>query len=244
MNLIIDVGNTSIKLAVFANEQLLERIVSTVKSFSNDLSELDKRYPNVKRCIVSSVGGFGKKEYGLLKEKYRVMELNHTTSVPFQNLYGTPKTLGVDRIALVSAAASQYPDSNVLVIDAGSCITYDFINEKNEYLGGAISPGLQMRYKAMHTFTANLPFLDTETPANMIGESTYESMHIGAVKGIAHEIDGFIEEYREEFYDLTVILTGGDTHFLRDRIKNDIFANSNFLLEGLNHILEHNKDSC
>ncbi|MBX2827053.1 MAG: type III pantothenate kinase [Flavobacteriaceae bacterium] len=244
MNLIIDVGNTSIKLAVYANNQLLERMVSQSESFGRDLQQLEKQYPDLSDCMVSSVGGFGRQELDVLDEKFNLFILNHETSVPFQNNYGTPKTLGVDRIALVSAAASQYPDENILVIDAGSCVTYDFLNHKNEYLGGAISPGLQMRYKALHTFTANLPLLETETPENWIGNSTHESMHIGVVKGLANEIDGFIDGYKNEFYDLRVILTGGDAQFLRDRIKNDIFANSNFLLEGLNRILEFNKDTC
>ncbi|MDC8003015.1 type III pantothenate kinase [Aureisphaera galaxeae] len=244
MNLIIDVGNTSIKLAVFVQDELAKRVVSLTETFSEDLEQLVEDFPSLQHCIVSSVGGFGKKELDLLGEKFEVLELNHKTPVLFQNNYETPTTLGVDRIALVSAAAAQYPDENILVIDAGSCITYDFLTAKNEYLGGAISPGLQMRYKALNTFTANLPLLETETPETFIGGSTQDSMHIGVVKGMAHEIDGFIEEYKEDFYDLTVILTGGDTHFLRDRIKNDIFANSNFLLEGLNHILEYNKDSC
>ncbi len=242
MNLIVDVGNTSIKLAVFAEDRFAEKIVSTPDSFSEDLQQLESDFPKLKRCIVSSVGDF--KAYTQLENTYKVLRLDHTTPVPFQNDYGTPKTLGVDRIALVSAAASQFPDKNVLVIDAGSCITYDFLTHENVYLGGAISPGIQMRYKSLNTFTANLPLLDAEAPKNWIGSSTQDSMHIGVVQAVAHEIDGFIAQYKEDFYDLTVILTGGDTQFLRDRIKNDIFANSNFLLEGLNHILEYNKDSC
>ncbi len=244
MNLIIDVGNTSIKLAVFAKSLLREKIISNVNSFSKDLEKLEATYSTIKYCIISSVGGFAKDQRQQLEEKFTVIELDHTTQVPFQNNYGTPTTLGVDRIALVSAAASQFPDKNVLVVDAGSCVTYDFLNNANEYIGGAISTGLRMRYKSLNTFTANLPLLETGTPENWIGGSTNDSMHIGVVQGLAHEIDGFIHQYKKEFEDLTVILTGGDTHFLRDRIKNDIFANSNFLLEGLNYILEYNKDSC
>ncbi|MCW8981163.1 MAG: type III pantothenate kinase, partial [Altibacter sp.] len=110
------------------------------------------------------------------------------------------------------------------------------------YLGGAISPGIEMRYKAMHTFTAKLPLLDTSTPKKLIGDSTATSMHSGVIHGVLHEIEGFIQAYSEKFSDLTIILTGGDTQFLRDSLKNDIFANSNFLLEGLNYILELNKD--
>ena len=117
-----------------------------------------------------------------------------------------------------------------------------FLTSENKYLGGAIAPGLEMRYKAMHHFTANLPLLNAEAPENLIGDSTNNSMHIGVFQGVVSEIEGFINRYIENFSHLTVILTGGDAHFLRDRLKNDIFANSNFLLEGLNYILELNKD--
>jgi type III pantothenate kinase len=149
--------------------------------------------------------------------------------------------LGIDRIALASAAVHLYINKNVLVIDAGTCITYDFINSENEYLGGAISPGISLRYKSLHTFTDKLPLLEANNSKLLIGNSTATSIHAGVVNGVLYEIDGFIEAYKNNYENLTVILTGGDAHFLRDTIKNDIFANSNFLLEGLNHILEYNK---
>ena len=170
--------------------------------------------------------------------------LNHDAKIPFKNEYATPRTLGVDRIALVSAAAIKFPKENVLVIDAGSCITYDFLSATNTYLGGAISPGIKMRFKALHHFTDKLPLLEKKLPENWIGDSTENSMQIGVIKGIQNEIEGYISLYKEKFKNLTVILTGGDADFLRDSLKNDIFADSNFLLEGLNYILEHNKDSC
>ena len=176
-----------------------------------------------------------------MQQRYAVFYLNHETKIPFLNKYATPETLGVDRIALISAAAKQYPQQNVLVIDAGTCITYDFLSAENEYLGGAISPGIAMRYKSLHTFTEKLPLLDANNPKILTGNSTTASIHSGVVNGVLYEIDGIISEYRKNYNNLTVILTGGDTHFLRDSIKNDIFANSNFLLEGLNHILEYNK---
>ncbi|MCB0468082.1 MAG: type III pantothenate kinase, partial [Aequorivita sp.] len=134
-----------------------------------------------------------------------------------------------------------YAGKNVLVIDAGTCITYDFLNSKNEYMGGAISPGISLRYKALHTFTEKLPLLEATNPNLFVGNTTATSMHSGVVNGVLYEIDGYISMYRKNYDNLTVILTGGDAHFLRDSIKNDIFANSNFLLEGLNHILEYNE---
>ena len=147
----------------------------------------------------------------------------------------------MDRIALASAATHLYPNKNMLVIDAGTCITYDFISSEKEYIGGSISPGISLRYKSLHTFTDKLPLLEANNSKLLTGNNTATSIHTGVVNGVLYEIDGFIEAYKNNYENLTVILTGGDAHFLRDTIKNDIFANSNFLLEGLNHILEYNK---
>jgi len=242
MNLIIDVGNSLVKLAVFKGNKLISKEISEKKDFVKTWRRVHTEYPNLSRCIISSVGSFSEDELQLLRDSLPVMVLSHELQLPFINKYATPTTLGVDRIALVSAAAHKYPGKHVLIIDAGSCITYDFLSAENEYLGGAISPGLEMRYKAMHHFTANLPLLAAEVPENTIGNSTNNSMHIGVFQGVTLEMDGFINRYAQNFSPLTVILTGGAAHFLRDSIKNDIFANSNFLLEGLNHILEINKD--
>jgi type III pantothenate kinase len=149
--------------------------------------------------------------------------------------------LGVDRIGLATAAFYFNPKRNTLVIDAGTCLTYDMVNDYGEYLGGAISPGLSMRYKALHDQTLKLPFLETKEPHDFIGNSTDNCIHSGVVNGICVEIDGVIDQYRERFVDLTVILTGGDSQFLSKRLKNTIFAHSNFLLLGLNYLLEYNK---
>ena len=241
MNLIIDVGNTRIKLAVFDDQTLQFKKTCRNKEFLQTLSEIVEEYPALSRCIISSVGDFDNEYLELLSHKFSMLILTGQTKVPFKNDYSTPSTLGVDRIALISAAATEYPGANVLVIDAGSCITYDFINAKNEYLGGAISPGIEMRYEALNSFTANLPLLKTNLPEKTIGDSTKTSIHSGVVNGVLYEIDGFIRTYIENYSDLTIILTGGDAHFLRDSLKNDIFANPNFLLVGLNYILEHNR---
>ena len=123
----------------------------------------------------------------------------------------------------------------------GSCITYDMITDNTEYLGGAISPGFQMRYKAMHQQTANLPLLTPNEPVSLIGASTEAGMHSGVINGLVAELDGVIEQYQQRFSHLTVILTGGDSHFFAKLLKNSIFAHSKFMLEGLNHLLEYNK---
>lgn len=242
MNLIVDVGNTQIKLAVFNQGQLIEkRVVSKERCFES-IRDLLKAFPKLSQGIISSVGAFSEVETQKLKELLPLQVLSPDSYLPFINAYESPTTLGVDRIALVSAAAIQFPNQNVLIIDAGSCITYDFLNEENMYLGGAISPGVQLRYKAMNDYTHQLPLLSAEIPKNFIGKTTHESMHVGVIEGIGKEIDGFIEAYTEKYDTLTIIFTGGDAEMLRDRLKNDTFANSNFLLEGLQTILELNKD--
>jgi type III pantothenate kinase len=240
MNLIIDVGNTKVKLAVFSEQKLVKKRSATHKNFLSKISILQQEFQNLTHTIISSVGKISDADLEYLKRNLNLLVLNHSIKIPFNNCYTTPTTLGVDRIALVSASVNKYPDKNVLIIDAGTCITYDFITNKNDYLGGAISPGLKMRYNALHNLTANLPLLETKPPKNLIGNSTSESIHSGVVNGILKEIDGIVQEYEKKYQDLTVILTGGDTKFLSKRLKSSIFANSNFLLEGLNFILEFN----
>ncbi len=241
MNLVIDVGNTLVKFGVFDFGKLKLKKTCIKKDFLSTLAEIAETYTSINYSVVSSVGNFTEHQLSKLQDRFSVLHLDDQTKIPFVNLYETPKTLGVDRIALISAAADQYSGKNVLVIDAGTCISYDFLNLENEYLGGAISPGIALRYKSLHTFTEKLPLLEANNPKLLIGNSTTNSIHSGVVNGVLCEIDGFIDAYKKKYNNLTVILTGGDAHFLRESIKNDIFANSNFLLEGLNHILEYNK---
>ncbi len=241
MNLILDVGNTRNKLAVFSENQLLKKYTCNPGDTLDTLNQIYSDYPEIDSCILASVGVLPESVLDLLKERSPVVILDSETRVPFNNGYGSPATLGVDRIALASAAATIYPNNNTLVIDAGSCITYDFISEGNTYMGGAISPGIKMRYKALNDYTANLPLLEPELPLVSTGTDTVSSIQSGVLQAVVFEMEGFISMYREKYADLTVILTGGDAHFLRDSLKSDIFANSNFLLEGLNFILEYNK---
>ena len=241
MNLVIDIGNTLVKMAVFQGDMLIKKKISLRQDFLKNLEEMEQKYPKSGNVILSSVSKTPIKWLQKLSEGSKVIILNQELPQVFTNLYATPNTLGNDRIALVSAACKHFPGENVLVIDAGSCITYDFKNTKNQYLGGAISPGLEMRYNAMNAFTENLPLLEREEEVSLIGNSTNNCMHTGVIYGITSEIDGIIDAYRVEYKDLTIILTGGDAQFLCKRLKNSIFANSNFLLEGLNYILEFNK---
>ena len=145
-------------------------------------------------------------------------------------------------MALVAAFAKAYPEKNGLIIDAGTCITYDFINAKGHYKGGAISPGIHLRYQALHNLTANLPLLEVQMPETIVGDRTETAIHSGVMMGIVKEIDGVIDQYQSDFNVDIVILTGGDAEILSKRLKNSIFAHSNFLMEGLNYILRRTND--
>ena len=242
MNLIIDVGNSFVKLAVFKDNSIVVKHKVKSKDVLKTLRKIRKNHKTVVRAIISSVGKLRKTDAAYVEKYYDTITLNSETKIPFENLYSTPKTLGIDRIALVSASVEQFSDKNVLIVDAGTCITFDFITLNNQYLGGAISPGLRMRYNALHNFTANLPLLETKTPKNIVGDSTASSMHSGVVQGVLLEIDGAIQKYKLKYPDLTIILTGGDANFLSKQLKSSIFANSNFLLQGLNYILQFNSN--
>ncbi|MBT8295038.1 MAG: type III pantothenate kinase, partial [Gramella sp.] len=233
--------NTSVKTAVFQNNRLLEKRNFENEKFSAELKKIQKKFPEIRNSIISSVTLGENDMIKELEKAFSVLELSKATPAPFNNKYATPETLGKDRIALVAAAVNSHPGKNVLIIDAGTCITFDLKTSKEEYLGGAISPGLHMRFKSLHTFTAKLPLVTPKPEAELIGNTTESSILSGIINGIKMELKGTIESYSSQFEDLTVIFTGGDSQILSIPLKNSIFANSNFLLEGLNFILEFNR---
>jgi type III pantothenate kinase len=241
MQLVIDVGNTRVKAAIFNSNHLEELVYIDRDDFITQIGEVAGRYP-VNKAIISSVGRLSEKQRRSVQLRFPTVLLSHTTKVPFKNLYKTPETLGVDRISLMAAFAKAYPKISGLVIDAGSCITYDYIDENGHYKGGAIAPGIRLRYEAMHNYTANLPLLARIDEHDLIGNSTSSAMHSGVINGVVAEVDGIINRYKEDFNVQTVVITGGDGEFLSKRLKNSIFALSNFLLEGLNYILINSND--
>ena len=236
MNLAVDIGNTRTKAAVFQEHTILKTFVVENINFYERVENIISTY-QIERLVMSSVADIQTKQLKKIQKLVSVFTVSTEVKLPFENLYGTPNTLGIDRIALTAAASKLFPNQDCLVIDAGTCITYDFLTSDNKYLGGAIAPGLEMRYKALHTFTAKLPKLSIEMPKNSIGKSTDESIHCGVVLGVIHEIEGVINQYRRNYSDLTVVLTGGDSNFLSKQLKSSIFANQKFLLVGLNEIL-------
>lgn len=239
MNLVVDIGNTLLKVAVFNNASLILSC-DFKKNYIENIESILEKYP-ITHSIISNVSDLNKELDSLLLKKTILISFNESTIIPFKNSYSTKDTLGKDRIALVSAAAKKFPFENILIIDLGSCITYDFKNLDNDYLGGSISPGIAMRYKALNDQTANLPKLKLKNIDYYIGKSTEESIHSGVIGGVVMELNGVIQQYRDEFKEIKIILTGGDSKFLLKKIKNTIFADSNFLLVGLNFLVESNK---
>ena len=244
MQLIIDIGNTLTKLAVFSQDQLVE-LSSTEDLNPHLLSEFIKKYPRIKSSILSAVKVYEPEIDIFLGSKTHYVKFNHTTHLPFVNDYGTPETIGKDRLAAVAGASDIAPNSNVLVIDAGTCITYDILTSENVYLGGAISPGIQMRFMALNTFTGNLPLIHSnqKTETELVGKTTHGSILSGVNRAVISEVDGMINEYRLAFDGLKVVVTGGDFNYFDKYLKNSIFAAPNLVLIGLKKILEINEGS-
>ena len=238
MNLVLDVGNSLLKIALFEKSELIQKFKFS-ENYKINIEDIISNY-KVTHSIISNVGRIDDSIINILKESTNLLLVSNQLKIPFKNLYKSKNTLGQDRLALVSAAAFNFPNENVLIVDVGSCITYDFKNNNNEYLGGGISPGISMRFKSLNTFTSNLPLIDFDSIYQLIGNNTKNSITSGVVNGTISEINGIIQQYREEFKNIRIILTGGDSNFLLKRIKNTIFADRNFLLIGLNKLLEDN----
>ncbi len=236
MNLVIDFGNTRIKTGCFEQDTLLEK---NVFETSEELS-LAFAHTNFENILVSSVSHVDEKVSNELRSSGKRLHLHHQLPLPIQILYATPETLGVDRIAAACGALSLFPDKNCLIIDTGTCINFEFLDAKRNYLGGAISPGKEMRFNAMHTFTARLPLVTWNNTVELIGNSTESCLQSGVLNGIIGEINGMIEQYANKFPELKVILCGGDAPFFENQLKRTIFAAPDLVLMGLNRILRYN----
>lgn len=239
MNLVIDQGNTSVKVGVFRQEQLVE--VLRYPAFGNsELEALLKRYA-VKQAIVSAVGREAQLPLCELERRVpRFVKLTSQTRIPLQNLYGTPETLGADRLAACVGAAHLLPGRNLLVVDMGTCITLDVVTCQGQFLGGNISPGMHMRFKALHQFTAALPQVQPQEEVPLYGKDTQHAIMAGVVQAITFELEGYMRELQAHFPNLALYLTGGDAFYFEKRLKFGIFVNPNLLLIGLNRILQFN----
>jgi len=187
------------------------------------------------------VQGIDSKHVDYLKDKVNnFIYLNKKTKLPIINLYESPDTLGKDRLAAIIGANNIFKNQDVLVIDAGTAITFDFINKNNEYIGGNISPGLEMRYKSLNLFTSKLPLIKKDEKFNLIGKNTKEAIISGVQNGLVFEIDSYINIFKEKFNNIKIILTGGDSFFFEHKLKNCIFAEVFLIAIGLNKILIYN----
>lgn len=241
MNLVLDLGNSYGKIAVCDNAEVVESAVYPVLTMK-EISYFITRYPAIKGAIFSSVVNHSRELIDYLSTTFETfLELNASTPLPVKNHYRTPDTLGYDRIAAVTGAHTIYPNNNVLVIDAGTALTYDVVTAEGEYLGGNISPGMNMRFKALNKFTNRLPLLSIdEEEIDLLGTSTEKAIKSGVVNGILMEIEGFISSVSQKFTDLKVVITGGDAFSFDKRLKSSIFVISHLNLIGLNRILDYN----
>ncbi len=240
MRLILDFGNTLKKIAIFDENDLVQ-LYTYEKVGLKELKLISKKFRKIQSAIISSVVSYPSEIDDYLRMQYFFVKLNSQTPIPITNNYQSQSTLGNDRIAAVVGACDMYRSMNLLVIDAGSCITYDFLSEKGEYVGGAISPGLMLRLKALNSFTDRLPLLKPENIDYLIGKTTEQSILSGVINGITAELEGIINTYREAYENLTIIMSGGDYKYFDKRLKNNIFALPNIVLLGLNVILDFNE---
>ena len=240
MQLVIDIGNTLIKSYIFQNDQIVESGVDYINNWDEFLGKILRSYSQVEKAIVSDVNNSFSKELNEFLIEIKVLNCSSDLNLPFQTLYKPKRQLGADRIALLTSCILHYPEKEVLIIDIGSCITYDWINARGIHQGGAISPGFAMRYKSMNDYSGALPFLDFKKQDYPVGTSTEVAMHSGVYHGILNELEGIINWHHNKIDDLTVILTGGDAERLPKPFKNSIFAHSDFLAKGLNYILAIN----
>lgn len=240
MNLIIDIGNTRTKFTVFNHgEEMIS--VPLNELLPTHIEVLLKEHPSIDKAILCAVKDYSPALKTYLQEKFRTfIELDENTPLPIENVYGSKSTLGKDRLAAVAGAAHLYPGMNVLVIDAGTAITYDLINDRKQYLGGNISPGMGMRYKALHQFTGRLPLVEHNNFPKLFGQTTEEAIQAGVQHGVIFEVDNAINAFKEFYNNLYVIITGGDTKLFDKKLKNSFFVNYNLIAIGLNRILEHN----
>lgn len=235
MNLVVDYGNSAAKVGIFNHQSLVE---THTFAMAGDLQKFIQQ-ANADNILVSSV----KEDPASIlvdataKNKF---VLTAELPLPVKNKYATPKTLGMDRIASACGAYQLFPGENALAIDAGTCITYEFLDNEGSYRGGGISPGLSMRFKAVHTFTAKLPLIYPKENVSLIGDSTETSIQSGVINGLLAEIEGIIARYQKEFGSVRVILCGGDARFFENQLKASIFASPELVLIGLNSILNYN----
>ena len=240
MNLAIDIGNSRSKAAIFSSGELIERFAEENLSVQL-LKELKSRFPKLDKVILSAVSGVSPEVTDYLKSAFSLyLALDPTTPVPIQNHYKTPETLGLDRLAAAIGAKELFPGKDLLVIDAGTALTFDLVERSGTFAGGNISPGLRSRFRSLYEFTQRLPLVEEQEHWPDIGQTTEEAIRAGVLNGMILEMDGNIDHFRKKLPGLQPVLTGGDALFFERRLKNAIFVKFEITLIGLNRILEYN----
>ncbi len=238
MNLAIDIGNSFYKLGIFDGDHKVF-VTRTPELTIDFLNELNLKY-NIEKLIYSSVKGNDKVLESLnSKIDIIVLEVSAGCNLPFSIEYLSPDTLGSDRLAAVAGAYNKFKDRNVLIIDAGTAVTYDLLLAKGVYKGGNISPGLSMRFKALNTFTGKLPLVIPDYKYDMIGNNTVEAIRTGVQQGLIFEINEYIRTFEKEHTECKIILTGGDSEYLKDKINHQLIYMPDIVIDGLNYILEY-----
>ncbi len=239
MHLIVDSGNSLTKLSLFEGEQLKDTFYYK-NIFDLKVQAFFSSFPNIQDCIICSVNESEKMIADFISPFVTPLIFDFNTPIPIQNHYKTKETLGKDRIAAAVGAKYHFKENPVLIIDAGTCITYDVVNKENEFKGGSISPGIEMRYKALHTFTQKLPLILPKEDYFLPGSSTEESIDSGVLASALFEMQGFINYYQSQYEGLITVLCGGDMKYFDKKLKNSIFAFPNLVAEGLQKILHFN----
>jgi type III pantothenate kinase len=243
MNLVIDIGNSRSKFSLF-NPSGMMFTVADNNFGPQSIEMLCNDYPGLNKVILSSTKNYPAELKIALQKSFEVfIELNEHTPVPIRNCYKTPDTLGKDRLAAAVGANLLYPGTNILIIDAGTAITFDQVSEKGEYLGGNISPGLQMRFKALHHFTGKLPLVQSNGRYPFWGDTTRNAILAGVQNGILFEVDAYIDHFKKIYKKIEIIFSGGDVNFFESKLKNSFFVHSNLIATGLNRILEYNAEN-
>jgi type III pantothenate kinase len=236
MELVLDVGNTRIKAAIFDKSKITE-LIQFHRETELDLLAVFCQKHRLLPAIVADVAVNNPTTDYIFSQLSNLHRFSYKSRLPFTINYKTPQTLGADRLAACAGAVHLFPNKHVLVIDAGTCITYDLVSKSGQYEGGAISPGLYMRYKALTEFTGKLPLIKHRNFEELTGKSTEESILSGVQNGIIAELTNIIEQYKVSLPDLHVVICGGDAPFLAKRLKCNIFAEPNLVLAGLYYIL-------
>ena len=236
-NVVIDIGNSRIKVGIFAGATLSEKLL--LKDISELSSILSRPHDHL---IVSSVKEDPESILNLSSAETKII-LSSLTPLPVHVRYSTPHSLGVDRIAAICGAFQLFPLEDCLIVDMGTCINYELLDKKGDYWGGIISPGMSMRFESMHTFTARLPLIQATMNPTLIGDSTEACMQSGVMNGIVEEVKGIIARVQEKYPSARVILCGGDAPTFENQLKPSIFAAPELVLQGLNRILIHNVTS-